>query len=119
MYSFIVLDILLCRDFILFFQDIHVLMDGIEELIKNVTINFLKYQAEDLKSFSKSAKVEDRTEILRNMVSLGFHRITFTEACQMLSDAGQFDKVVDDFSREHELYLCKKLGERSNIRIDN
>ncbi len=94
-------------------------MDGIEELIKNVTINFLKYQAEDLKSFAKSAKVEDRTEILRNMVSLGFHRITFTEAGQMLSDAGQFDKVVDDFSREHELYLCKKLGERSNIRIDN
>ena len=94
-------------------------MDGIEELVKNVTINLLKYQAVDLKSFAKSAKVEDRTEILRNMVSLGFHRITFTEACQMLSDAGQFDKVVDDLSREHELYLCKKLGERSKIRIDN
>ena len=90
-------------------------MDRIEELVKNVTNNLLKYQTEDLKSFAKSAKVEDRTEILRNMVALGFHRITFTEACQMLRDAGQFDKVVDDFSREHELYLCKKLGETSKI----
>ena len=66
--------------------------------------------------FAKSAKVEDRSEDLKRMLEVGFHRITFAEASRMISEAGHLDKVEDDFTREHELYLCDKLGKGYTIQ---
>ena len=92
------------------FQDMDTLLNIMEDLVKHVTNTLLDTQADELKSFARAAKVDERTEYLATLLDQRFNRITFKEARDIVSENSTLTPVTEDFGRDHELYLCERLG---------
>jgi len=95
---------------IAFVDDIKVLLDVIEDLVRYTTKSLLESKLEDLETFSKSATVPDRLDFLRSILNTEFHRISFKEACGIIKEHTNLPRVEADLSRDHELFLCEHLG---------
>ena len=68
-------------------------MDIIESLTKDVASKLIEHHQTDMKTFSVSAKTENRIEYIASMVSTPFHRVTFQQAKMIISENSQLPKV--------------------------
>jgi len=94
-----------------FVQDLSEILDIIEGLVKHVTAALLASpHRHDLAAYNKVAQIADRTDHLQKLISTDFHRITFQEAVSLVRENKDLSPVENDLGREHELYLCGKLG---------
>lgn len=92
-----------------FIQDLDDILNVMEDLIKHTARILISHQ-QDLEVFAKAAKIENRIKYIEEMLLKPFHRITFTEAKDICGQNSELAAVVDDFSRDHELYICQRLG---------
>jgi len=92
-----------------FIQELDDILIVMEDLIKH-TARALLTHSQDLQVFAKSAKIENRTEYIEEMLSKPFNRITFADAKNICEQNSELEEVFGDFSREHELFICQTLG---------
>eukprot|EP00088_Acartia_fossae_P033370 TRINITY_DN3415_c0_g1_i1.p1 TRINITY_DN3415_c0_g1~~TRINITY_DN3415_c0_g1_i1.p1 ORF type:complete len:467 (+),score=58.53 TRINITY_DN3415_c0_g1_i1:42-1442(+) len=92
-----------------FVEDLEDVLDVMENLIKHVAKALVDHHAEDMNTYATSAKVQNRLEYISRIIENKFHRISFEEARTILHENSELPKVEDDFSREHELFLCDHL----------
>jgi asparaginyl-tRNA synthetase len=100
-------------------------LDGNVELatdfLKSIFSYVLEHCREDMDFFKRFI---DPTcvKTLENLVSQDFERLTYTEAVEILSRAGEsFEFPVDwgcDIQAEHERYLCEKVFQKPVVLTD-